>query len=463
MNSTSDESVNPPLTESAGMNHSFIKNRDIVLFSFQPWDTETGSNFKDMAEELARENRVLFFDRANDRASLWRKRRYPEIKRRIARLTSKGGEIEKIQANLWLYHPTTIVESINRIPFNWLFDMLNRMNNKRLAREINHVISRLGFSDVILINDNDFIRGRYLKQLVSCTDYLFYLRDYLLGIPYFQRHGPRLESHTLQTADIVLANSHYLADYAKRFNPWSFDIGQGCSTANVTAPVSSIPEDIRQVKKPVIGYTGYISAWRIDVDIIRYIAENLTGCSIVLIGPVDELLDTKKLQGYPNIYFLDKKAPAQLPEYIHYFDVCINPQMLNETTRGNYPRKIDEYLAMGKPVVATRTETMAIFEPYTFLCTTREEYVEKIKEILASPGKKNSEEEQERRRSFSKTHTWTESIGRLGDAYAIVKNSKTARMIEQKGADFKKNRLHFVAIVFVAMYLVVIFIKFLFF
>src|SRR5438132_409033 len=69
------------------MEHNFIKNRDIVLFSFQPWDTEIGSNFKDMALELAKHNRVLFVNRAPDRASLWRNK-YNPFKSRLA---SKNG------------------------------------------------------------------------------------------------------------------------------------------------------------------------------------------------------------------------------------------------------------------------------------------------------------------------------------------------------------------------------------
>ncbi len=49
------------------MSHRFIKNRDIVLFSFQAWNSDIAFNFKDMAYELARFNRVLFIDRARDR------------------------------------------------------------------------------------------------------------------------------------------------------------------------------------------------------------------------------------------------------------------------------------------------------------------------------------------------------------------------------------------------------------
>ena len=54
------------------MTHRFIKNRDIILFSFQPWNSDIAFNFKDMAYELARYNRVLFIDRARDRNTVFK-------------------------------------------------------------------------------------------------------------------------------------------------------------------------------------------------------------------------------------------------------------------------------------------------------------------------------------------------------------------------------------------------------
>ena len=47
-----------------------------------------------------------------------------------------------------------------------------------------------------------------------------------------------------------------------------------------------------------------------------------------------------------------------MPAYLQHFDVCINPQEVNDITLGNFPLKILEYLAMGKPVVATATHLM---------------------------------------------------------------------------------------------------------
>src|SRR3990170_7547884 len=180
-----------------------IKNRDIVLFSFQPWDAELGSNFKDMAFELSKFNRVLYVNRALDRASLWKQKNSRQVQTRLASIKKGIGELVQVQPRLWVQNPRTIVESINWIPIGFVHDILNKLNNKRLASEINKVTRQLGFQNVILINDNDFIRGRYLKEFVHCTDYIFYKRDYMLGVGYFQRHGPRLESALLKEVNMV--------------------------------------------------------------------------------------------------------------------------------------------------------------------------------------------------------------------------------------------------------------------
>ncbi|MEJ7660035.1 MAG: hypothetical protein WKG07_10665 [Hymenobacter sp.] len=42
-------------------------------------------------------------------------------------------------------------------------------------------------------------------------------------------------------------------------------------------------------------------------------------------------------------------------------------RLLNDITIGNYPLKIDEYLAMGRPVVATRTRAMELFADHVYL------------------------------------------------------------------------------------------------
>jgi glycosyltransferase involved in cell wall biosynthesis len=93
---------------------------------------------------------------------------------------------------------------------------------------------------------------------------------------------------------------------------------------------------------------------------------------------------------------------------------------------GNYPRKADEYLAMGKPMVATETETMRFFAGHVFLCGSKEEYVEHIRNILSSPALQSGRAGEERR-AFALSHSWEESIGRLGDAYHTYQAKKNKR------------------------------------
>lgn len=392
------------------MEYNYIKNRDLVLFAFGRWDAALGNNFTEMARELSKHNRVLYVNRAPDRAAAWKKKRSVNVKYAL----------RKINDRLWVEDTGIVAESINWLPTGWLYDRLNRMNAKRLAGRISRAINELRFTNIIIINDNDFMRGRYLRQYIPCASYIFYLRDYLLGVGYFMRHGPRLESATLQLADLVVTNSAYLAKYAAAFNKASFDIGQGCDFTSYLQPVSAVPDDMRFYVKPVIGYAGYISSWRIDMDIVQHIAQKFPQCAVVMVGPLDKHLDLTALKHLLNLHFIGIRKPALLPAYISCFDVCINPQQMNNITAGNYPRKIDEYLAIGKPVVATRTEAMQMFEDYCCLCTTKTGFVQCIERMLANPEQYISAHEVERRKSFALTHTWAASIGKLGNAFHAV-------------------------------------------
>ncbi len=302
------------------MKHKFIRNRDIIMFSFQPWDTEIGSNFKDMALEFARYNRVLFINRALDRSYYMKHRSDPKVKTRLASIRKGIGELEQVQPNIWVHNPRVIVESINGIPVNAVHDMLNKINGRRLAKEINKVAKQLQFKDVILINDNDFIRGYHLGEMIPvCRQHIFYIRDYMLGVPFFFRHGPRHESGILRKADMVVANSSHLASYARKYNPHSFDIGQGCDLTQFLATDLPATADLLAIPKPVIGYTGSVSAWRIDADIIKHIAASLPDCSIVLVGPVDKEFRKEELEAFSNIYFLGSKPPDELAQYVFHF------------------------------------------------------------------------------------------------------------------------------------------------
>ena len=82
-----------------------------------------------------------------------------------------------------------------------------------------------------------------------------------------------------------------------------------------------------------------------DSSLLYETASQLPQYSFVFVGPEDRHFEQHPLHRLKNVYFTGRKEVEQLPQYIRYFDVCINPQVLNPITDGNYPLKIDEYLA----------------------------------------------------------------------------------------------------------------------
>jgi teichuronic acid biosynthesis glycosyltransferase TuaH len=400
------------------MSHQIIKNRDIVLFSFQPWDSDIAFNFKEMAFELARNNRVIFVDRATDRKTVLKKIFHkktivPETKEYLA----------QIQENFWLLRPKSILESGNWSPNYRLFDFFNKKNNRKLADEIKNAIRKLDFKNALLINDNDFFRGLYLKSLLPIRDYIFYIRDFLTSQPYFKKYGPRCEMEIIQKADLVVANSAWLTEYAGQWNPNIAEIGQGCNLQEFVRDDLPEPSDMKGIPRPIIGYCGAISSMRLDEELLTHIAASIPEMSLVLIGPADSRFMTSPLNRKSNVYFLGIKKPELTAEYIHHFTVCINPQSLNPLTIGNYPRKIDEYLASGKPVIATETPAMEMFRDYTTLCKSNEEFVYQIRKIV-SDSSSSSDKLKNKRREFALTHSWENSVGALGDAYYFMDKKK---------------------------------------
>ena len=73
--------------------------------------------------------------------------------------------------------------------------------------------------------------------------------------------------------------------------------------------------------------------------------------TFALVGP--EQTDVSQLKALPNVHLLGQRPHAELPRYVTGFDVGLVPYRITEYTANVYPTKLNEYLVMGIPVVAT--------------------------------------------------------------------------------------------------------------
>ncbi len=114
---------------------------------------------------------------------------------------------------------------------------------------------------------------------------------------------------------------------------------------------TQVPDDIRNLKHPVVGYYGVIDE-RIDLDLLRNVARENPDVSFVMIGPVVKISE-QDLPQADNLHYLGGKPYADLPGYLRAFDIAMMPFALNESTRFISPTKTPEYLAAHKPVIST--------------------------------------------------------------------------------------------------------------
>jgi len=377
---------------------------NFVFLSLQRIYTDRESTSTSLAKELSKHHQVLYVNPAIDRKTSLSGNTDIYTKQAIEKIKQNEPSLSHPSENMWVLNPTCILESINWIPLTAIFSIFNKVNNRRLAKEIRKAVAELKFDNFILVNDKDIFRSFYLKELLTPKQYIYLDRDYTIGFGYWKRHGVTLEPKLMAKSDAVICNSLDFTRNALVHNPNSYYIGNGVDLAlfnNATSWQS--PKKFDEIPKPIIGYVGAILSSRLDIDLIVKTAEAKPDWSIVMIGGEDEEFAQSKLHSLPNVFFLGKIHKEEIPPYMKYFDVCTNPQVVNEITIGNFPLKIIEYLALGRPVVAITTNTMTeVFSEFTYLAENPTEYIQKIEQAL----EEDTTENQLARVKFAETFSW---------------------------------------------------------
>ncbi len=170
--------------------------------------------------------------------------------------------------------------------------------------------------------------------------------------------------------------SHFASNGASNFIP-----DDGLSSHPGEA---SMPADLSQILsrgKPVIGYHGALARW-FDFDLLKTVARRRADLAFVLIGPDhDRSLLPSGILDLPNLSWLGPKSYAELPGYLHCFDVGIIPFQLNPITHATSPLKLFEYMASGKPVVITPMRESMRYEG-VLVARDSEEFSKKLDQAL---------------------------------------------------------------------------------
>jgi glycosyltransferase involved in cell wall biosynthesis len=206
-----------------------------------------------------------------------------------------------------------------------------------------------------------------------------------------------------RAAEMVFVGSDPLKVKKSPLNPKTFVVNHAADIRHFSKaadPQTSVPADLEKIPHPRIGFVGMVDLVRFDSELIRLVATN-PEYHVVIVGGAMPGAE-KSLLDLPNVHLLGMKPLVELPGYLKGMDVCLMPYRLNDATRSIYPLKLHEYMATGKPVVATAIPAVDNFRDLIYVAENENQFVEQITRALIE----KDPEVVLRRRACAGEHSW---------------------------------------------------------
>ncbi|WP_336369209.1 glycosyltransferase [Rahnella perminowiae] len=353
-------------------------NKEIVLLSTADWDNPFWTNKQHVAVEFSRRGyKVLYIDSLGLRKPSLNKKDFSRILRKLFKAVKPP---KKVQENIWVWSPITLpwneyraVRSFNKFYLSFFVKMWSKL---------------LGFKKPWLWTYNplttEFLNpSDFSKTIYHCVDEI----KAQPGMPIDVLE--REEKTLIQQANIIFVTALQLKENRVKWNDNIHYFSNVADYVHFNTAVTEdyvIPEDLKKINTPILGFIGAVSSYKINLDLISYLATQRPQYSIVIIGEVGEGDPSTKidiLKAHKNIHLLGPKPYNVLPQYLKYFDVALLPNNLNEYTDNMFPMKFFEYLAAGKPIVSVALSSIQEFHNVVKIGKDELEFVMAVDAVIS--------------------------------------------------------------------------------
>lgn len=197
--------------------------------------------------------------------------------------------------------------------------------------------------------------------------FVYYLLDHLhmlLPNRAYQKMAKQFEKMNIMNADRILVLNQGLKDYVA-------DMGGDLSKVSIVTSGVDVDKFNPQIDGSFIrekygikkdDILLFFMGWIYDFSGMKEVAEGLStddneNIKLMIVGEGDLYKPLLKMKSEKNLndkLILTGKIPfEEVPEHIAAADICLLPAYKNEIMMNIVPIKIYEYMAMGKPVIAT--------------------------------------------------------------------------------------------------------------
>ena len=164
--------------------------------------------------------------------------------------------------------------------------------------------------------------------------------------------------------------------------------------------------------KPIVGYVGNISSFRLNFEILKELVSNSIDWEFTFYGPIEQDRETLKsvndLSSFENCKFTGELNYDQVPAAIASFSAGIIPYKLNEFNLGTNPNKFFEYSAMGVPCISSRIPSLQKFSDFIVFADSAKDWIHGIEKSIHSSNVNVNE-----LRKIAYSHSPKESLKRL--------------------------------------------------
>ena len=406
-----------------------LRGETVLCISSIDWDFIWQGHQQIMSMLAARGNKVLFIENTGARRPTLRD--IPRVRKRLQNWWRGTKGFRQERQNLFVYSPIVLP-----FPYSRIARAINRVI---VVRAIRRWMSAMGVGRPLVWT---FLPTALALDLVDAVEpelVVYYCIDDFANSSAVIGNIRRTEHRLFRDADLVFVTSERLAARARRFRERVETFPFGVDFARfeaVRASDDDIPGDLKAIPRPIVGYVGGLHRW-VDQTLLAKVARSLPGTTFALVGPSQ--CDVSTLEREPNIHLFGARSHDQLPAYIKGFDVGIVPYAFSDYTANVYPTKLNEYLAMGIPVVATGLPEILRFNSahggLVAVANDAEAWSERIQEALQP----HEPAEIERRVAVAQENSWD---ARLEAMMGLIEPALAARRAGRERWDATLRRVY---------------------
>ncbi len=388
-----------------------IRDRNIVCIASSWFDHPTSKHH--VMRRLAEHNNVLW---VNFHAS-----RRPQLTRSdtelvIRRLARAWRGVQRVAPRLDVLSPLVIP-----MPESPLARFVNAQT---VARQIRTALRRLPARPTQLWLFTPDLPELIDRLPTECVVY-YCVDDFAAFGGFNTALMERLEARTIAGSDVIVATSTRLYEGRRERHPNVHLVPHGVDYEHfaqvATLAADAVPDDLKRIPRPILGYMGLVSDW-LDLDLIRRAARTRPDWSFVLIG--DVRCDVEAIAHLPNVHRLGGRPYELLPAYCRGFDVGLIPFRMNRLVRAVNPIKLREYLAAGLPVVSAPIAEVLPYAPAVLTAESPGEFLGACHAALRMAADGNAAA----RQALVRRESWRQRVERLSEIVTATTRRATAHI-----------------------------------